>query len=117
MKKKKLLNYKTLNRTMLIVLLVIEVVVFSSLTPYFLKLANILSIGREIATLGIVAIGQTMCILLGGFDLAAGGIAAAHAGPAHHAAAARVVPVVRGGDVRKSPLCAAARSARARPRS
>ena len=76
MKKKKLLNYKTLNRTMLIVLLVIEVVVFSSLTPYFLKLANILSIGREIATLGIVAIGQTMCILLGGFDLAAGGIAA-----------------------------------------
>lgn len=76
MKNNKLLNYKTLNRVMLLVLLFAEIIIFSQMTPYFLKVTNVLSIGREIATLGIVAIGQTMCILLGGFDLSAGGIAA-----------------------------------------
>ncbi|GHU63425.1 sugar ABC transporter permease [Clostridia bacterium] len=70
------LNYTTLNWGMLLVMLIIEVIVFSNLTPYFLHLNNLLPVGREIATLGIVAIGQTMCILTGGFDLSVGGVAA-----------------------------------------
>lgn len=69
-------KYSMANRLMLIVLLVIEVIVFSNLTPYFLKIDNLLPVGREIATLGIVAIGQTMCILTGGFDLSVGTTAA-----------------------------------------
>lgn len=76
MKRVKFLNYKTLNRCMLVAMLLVEIVVFSQMTPYFLKMNNLLSVGREIATLGIVAIGQTMCILLAGFDLSTGGIAA-----------------------------------------
>ncbi len=70
------INYSMLNRLMLLVMLVAEVVIFANLTPYFLQLDNLLPVGREIATLGIVAIGQTMCILTGGFDLSVGGTAA-----------------------------------------
>ncbi|MDR1948820.1 MAG: ABC transporter permease [Spirochaetaceae bacterium] len=70
------LNYKTLNRVMLFAILVIEFAVFSQLTPYFFRLNNLFSVGRNIANLGIVAIGQTMCILTGGFDLSVGGSAA-----------------------------------------
>lgn len=69
------MNYSSINRLMLVILLVVEVVIFTNLTPYFLKLDNLLPVGREIATLGIVAIGQVMCILSGGFDLSVGGTA------------------------------------------
>ena len=69
-------NYTIVNRSMLAVMLLVEIVVFSSITPYFFQLDNLLPVGREIATLGIVAIGQTMCILTGGFDLSVGGSAA-----------------------------------------
>ena len=69
-------NYASMNRLLLVALVIIEMVVFSNLTPYFFKLDNLLPVGREIATLGIVAIGQTMCILTAGFDLSVGGVAA-----------------------------------------
>lgn len=71
-----MLNYSMMNRLLLIVLICIEVIAFSNFTPYFFKLDNLLPVGREIATLGIVAIGQTMCILAAGFDLSVGGVAA-----------------------------------------
>jgi len=64
------------NRLMLLVMLVAEFVIFMILTPYFFQLENLTNVGREISTLGIVAIGQTMCILTGGFDLSVGGSAA-----------------------------------------
>lgn len=70
------LNYSVMNRLMLVVMLIAELIVFANLTPYFLSIDNLFPVGREIATLGIVAIGQTMCILTGGFDLAVGGTAA-----------------------------------------
>lgn len=69
-------DYATINRAMLLVLLIGECVIFTSLTPYFFKLENLLPLGREISTLGIVAIAQTLCILTGGFDLSVGGAAA-----------------------------------------
>jgi ribose transport system permease protein len=70
------LNYAILNRLLLIVLIVVEIIIFANLTPYFFQLDNFLPVGRQIATLGIVAIGQTLCILNGGFDLSVGGTAA-----------------------------------------
>ena len=70
------LNYSSMNRLMLVVMLIVELIVFANLTPYFLSIDNLFPVGREIATLGIVAIGQTMCILTGGFDLSVGGTAA-----------------------------------------
>ena len=70
------LNYSSMNWLMLLVLLVIQLIVFSQLNPFFLQLTNLLPVGREISTLGIVAIGQTLCILSGGFDLSVGGTAA-----------------------------------------
>ena len=69
-------SYSSLNWLMLLVLLVIQLIIFSNLTPFFLSSKNLLPVGREIATLGIVAIGQTLCILSGGFDLSVGGVAA-----------------------------------------
>jgi len=74
--KKMEFNYASISRLMLVALLLVEMVVFSRLTPFFLQLDNLLPVGREIATLGIVAIGQTMCILTGGFNLSVGGCAA-----------------------------------------
>lgn len=70
------ISYSLINRLMLLVMLVVEVVIFANLTPYYLKLENLLPVGREIATLGIISIGQTLCILTGGFDLSVGGVAA-----------------------------------------
>ena len=70
------LDYSLVNRMMLIVMLAAELILFANLTPYFLQPDNLLPVGREISTLGIVAIGQTMCLLSGGFDLSVGGTAA-----------------------------------------
>ena len=69
-------NYSIVNRLMLAAMLIAEVIAFSIFSPYFFQLDNLLPVGREIATLGIVAIGQTLCILTGGFDLSLGGSAA-----------------------------------------
>jgi len=70
------MNYSLINRMMLIVMLVAELIIFANLTPYFLQLDNLFPVSREISTLGLVAIGQTMCLLSGGFDLSVGGTAA-----------------------------------------
>ena len=69
-------SYSSINRFMLVMLLAAEIIVFSRLSPYFFQLDNLLPVGREVATLSIVAIGQTMCILVGGFNLSVGGCAA-----------------------------------------
>ena len=69
-------SYASITKAMLIMLLLVELIVFSRLTPYFLRLDNLLPVGREVASLGIVAIGQTLCILTGGFNLSVGGSAA-----------------------------------------
>ena len=73
--REKKLNGDTLNRLILIVLLVAEVLIFSLLSPYFLTVKNIFAIGLNISVLGIVAIGQTLCILTADFDLSVGGTA------------------------------------------
>lgn len=74
--KTKKINGDSLNRYILIVLLVVELIAFSVISPYFLTIKNIFAIGLNISVLGIVAIGQTICILTSDFDLSVGNAAA-----------------------------------------
>lgn len=78
MKKEYLLkiNGDMLNKYILVALLIIELVVFSMLSDYFLTVKNIFAIGLNISVLGIVSIGQTLCILTSDFDLSVGNAAA-----------------------------------------
>jgi ABC-type xylose transport system permease subunit len=46
-------------------------------SPYFLTTTNLLNIGRAIAIVGIVAVGETIVIIAGGFDLSVGSTMAA----------------------------------------
>lgn len=61
----------------LIVALAAEIVLFSILSPYFLDGDNFSNIGRAMTIVGIAAIGQTVVIVAGGFDLSVGSVMAA----------------------------------------
>ena len=57
--------------------LVVEVVFFSSQSEFFLTQPNITNIGRAMAIVGIVAAGETIVMISGGFDLSVGSTMAA----------------------------------------
>lgn len=57
---------------MLLIVLFVSIVFFSGMSPYFLSLKNLLALGLNISVIGIVCIGQTLCILTRGFDLSVG---------------------------------------------
>src|SRR5438067_12129849 len=56
----------------LIAVILAMVITFAILNPNFLSGTNIRNVSRQTAILGIVACGQTMVILSGGFDLSVG---------------------------------------------
>jgi ribose/xylose/arabinose/galactoside ABC-type transport system permease subunit len=56
----------------LIAVIVVMAAVFAFMNPNFLSETNLRNVSRQTAILGIVACGQTMVILSGGFDLSAG---------------------------------------------
>lgn len=56
--------------------LVILLVVFSALSPYFLTVNNILTILLTATSVGLIAIGQFLCLLSGNFDMSVGNVAA-----------------------------------------
>ena len=60
----------------LLVLLIIFVVVSAILSPNFLKPANIMNMLQQCSAPGIIAIGMTLVIIIGGIDLSVGGVAA-----------------------------------------
>ena len=66
--------YAILQRWIVLLVLGLAILAFSLLSPYFLKLKNIYAIGLTISVIGIVSIGQTLCILIRGFDLSVGGV-------------------------------------------
>lgn len=66
--------YAALQKWAVLLVLVLSIIIFSSLSPYFLKIKNIYSIGLTVSVIGIVSIGQTLCILIRGFDLSVGGV-------------------------------------------
>lgn len=73
--KKRFNRYTLINRFMLFALLLVELLIFSNLSPYFLTVKNFFAVGLNTSVLGIVAIGQTLCILGGDFDLSVGNTA------------------------------------------
>lgn len=60
----------------LLVLLLVFIVISSVLSPNFLKVNNMLNMMQQCAIPGIIAIGMTIVITLGGIDLSVGGVAA-----------------------------------------
>lgn len=64
----------------LLIALVIEIIVFWSLSPNFFTFRNMTDgIGRGMVVIGIMAVGQTIVIIAGGFDLSVGAVSAAAA--------------------------------------
>jgi ribose/xylose/arabinose/galactoside ABC-type transport system permease subunit len=66
----------SLPAVVLSVLLVVIVLTMSGLSEYFLSLSNLLSALSLAAPLGIIAIGMTFVILIGGIDLSVGSVLA-----------------------------------------
>ena len=56
----------------LLAILILLGAILSIVSPYFLTTTNLLNIGRGIAIVGIVAVGETIVIIAGGFDLSVG---------------------------------------------
>jgi ribose transport system permease protein len=61
----------------LIAALAIELLIFAIQSPYFFDAENFRNIGRAMTIVGIAAIGQTVVIIAGGFDLSVGSVMAA----------------------------------------
>lgn len=60
----------------LVVLLVVFMVIASVLSPSFLTLRNFLNLLQQSSITGVVAIGMTLVIIIGGIDLSVGSVAA-----------------------------------------
>ncbi len=73
---KKLNAGEFLKKYNLLVLLLVFIVISSVLSPNFLKVNNMLNMMQQCAIPGIIAIGMTIVITLGGIDLSVGGVAA-----------------------------------------
>ena len=54
-----------------------EVIFFTIQSPYFFTTSNFENIGRAIAIIGVTAVGETIVIIAGGFDLSVGSTMAA----------------------------------------
>ncbi|MFO1541366.1 MAG: ABC transporter permease [Chloroflexota bacterium] len=61
----------------LVAALVILFVLLAVTSPYFLSQTNLLNVGKAVAITGIVAVGETIVIIAGGFDLSVGSTMAA----------------------------------------
>ncbi len=56
--------------------LILLIIVSSFLSPYFLKIQNLMNIVRQVSYAGIIALGMTFVIIGGGIDLSVGSIIA-----------------------------------------
>ncbi len=59
-----------------LVILLILIIVFTMVEPFFLTRTNLGYVGRQVAALGIVAVGQTIVIISAGIDLSVGSVVA-----------------------------------------
>ena len=69
MSKKKLFKSKELG---IFLVLLVLIIIFSLLSPQFLKMKNFFNITKQIATLGICSVGFTFVLITGGIDLSLG---------------------------------------------
>ena len=67
---------KQLQKFIILIAIVIEVIVFAMLSPQFLTIDNLINVGLSIAITGILAVGMTFVILTGGIDLSIGSVLA-----------------------------------------
>lgn len=58
------------------IIVLLEVIIFSILSPNFLNTTNILNVFRQVSIIGIVSVGMTFVILTNGIDLSVGGVIA-----------------------------------------
>ena len=70
------LNRDTIQLLIILTALVVLMVVFSSISPYFFSAENMLTILLTSTSVGIIAIGQFLCLLSGHFDISTGNVAA-----------------------------------------
>jgi ribose transport system permease protein len=61
-----------INELGIFLVLVVLIIAFSLLTPNFLDASNLFNISRQVATLGIVAVGFAFILITGGIDLSVG---------------------------------------------
>lgn len=76
MRKKPLKIEDLLKKYNLLVLLIVFVIISSVLSPNFLTFGNLLNLLQQASIPGIVAIGMTVVIIIGGIDLSVGSVAA-----------------------------------------
>jgi ribose transport system permease protein len=58
------------------IILAIEFIVFSLISSNFLKIDNLLSVGRQVSFIGIAAVGATLLMMAGGIDISNGAMLA-----------------------------------------
>jgi ribose/xylose/arabinose/galactoside ABC-type transport system permease subunit len=61
----------------LILALAVEILIISLNSPYFFETVNLTNIGRAMSIVGIAAVGATIVMISGGFDLSVGSVMAA----------------------------------------
>ena len=61
----------------LLAILMLLAILLTFVSPYFLTTTNLLNIGKGAAVVGILAVGETIVIIAGGFDLSVGSTMAA----------------------------------------
>ncbi len=59
---------------LMVIVLVGLIILFSTLSPYFLRIKNLYAIGLTMSGIGIVCIGQSVVLLTGKFDVSVGSI-------------------------------------------
>ncbi|MDO4269463.1 MAG: ABC transporter permease [Eubacteriales bacterium] len=76
MKGKKVAWSQLYNKYGVLLILLVEIVVFTLLSDSFFTLKNLLSIGRQVSFTGIAAVGATFLMVAGGIDLSSGSLLA-----------------------------------------
>ncbi len=74
--RKKVFSRNFLEKTVVLMVLIVLIIVFASGSEYFFSANNFLSIGMTICVIGLISIGQTMCLVTRGFDMSVGMVAA-----------------------------------------
>lgn len=64
------------NSSLIMAVVVLECVIFASMSPAFLSVDNFLNIALQISIYGVLAVGMTLVIITGGIDLSVGSIVA-----------------------------------------
>lgn len=56
----------------ILIVMIVIILIFSIISPQFLKVRNLFNITKQIATLGICSVGVTFVLITGGIDLSLG---------------------------------------------